>query len=114
SVRVDALLAFVWIVSGIGIALKLWMPQRFGRIAILLYLAIGWSGLAAADALAGALPADVLWLAVAGGIAFTIGVAFHLWEELRFQTVVWHGLVVLGVVLHLIAIYRTVLTGHLA
>jgi len=114
SARVDALLALVWVLSGIGMALKLWMPHRFGRIAILLYLAIGWSGLAAADTLAGALPPDVLWLIVAGGVAFTVGVAFHLWEELHFQTVVWHALVVLGAVLHLIAIYRTVLTGHLA
>lgn len=114
STRVDAPLAIVWVLAAIGMALKLWVPHRFGRIAIVLYLAIGWSGLAAVDTLAQALPADVLWLIFAGGIAFTAGVVFHLWEELRFQTVVWHGFVVLGTVLHLIAIYRAVLTGHLA
>ena len=39
------LTAFVWGATLVGIALKLIVPEHFGRIALLLYLAIGWSGI---------------------------------------------------------------------
>ncbi len=38
----DKLLIFVWATALIGIALKLLVPQHFGRLAIPFYLAIGW------------------------------------------------------------------------
>jgi hemolysin III len=41
----------IWTVAISGIALKLMMPGRFERLSIVLYLALGWSGLAAYDAL---------------------------------------------------------------
>ena len=37
-----------------------------------------------------ALPASTLWLLGAGGLLYTFGVAFHLWESLRFQNAIWH------------------------
>ncbi|RYE58938.1 MAG: hemolysin III family protein, partial [Hyphomicrobiales bacterium] len=39
------MMSLVWGASLIGVALKLIVPHRFGRLAILLYLAIGWSGI---------------------------------------------------------------------
>ncbi len=40
------MMSVVWGASLVGVALKLIVPERFGRMAILLYLAIGWSGVA--------------------------------------------------------------------
>jgi len=45
-----SLLGAVWGVAVIGIVLKLALPGRFDRLSIMLYLALGWSGLAAYDA----------------------------------------------------------------
>ena len=47
----------VWGASLVGIALKLIVPHRFGRLAVLLYLAIGWSGVLVFGTLAATLPA---------------------------------------------------------
>src|SRR5690606_35923512 len=99
----------VWSTAIVGVALKLLVPQHFGRMAIPFYLAIGWSGLLTFQALAAALPATVLGLIVAGGIAYSAGVIFLLWEKLAFQNVLWHGCVLVGAVLHLVAIFNTVL-----
>jgi hemolysin III len=44
------LLGTVWLVAGIGIALKLILPGRYDRAAIGLYLTLGWSGVVAYDA----------------------------------------------------------------
>ncbi|MGN6682786.1 MAG: PAQR family membrane homeostasis protein TrhA, partial [Devosia sp.] len=59
------LTVLVWGAALIGVALKLIVPQRFGRLAILLYLAIGWSGVLVFQTLATALPPVSFWLLVA-------------------------------------------------
>jgi len=95
----------VWGGAIIGIALKLLVPERFGRLALALYLGIGWSGVLVFQALAAALPASTLWLLLAGGITYSTGVIFHLWEKLKFHNVLWHCFVVAGATLHLWAIF---------
>jgi hemolysin III len=96
--------AFVWGASLVGIALKLIVPERFGRLAIVLYLAIGWSGILVFQSLAQLLPASTMWLLLAGGITYSLGVVFHLWERLKFQNALWHVFVVAGASLHLWAV----------
>lgn len=100
----DTMLAVVWGGALIGVALKLIVPHHFGRLALLLYVAIGWSGLTVFQALGEALPPSTLWLLLAGGIAYSSGIIFHLWERLHFHNVMWHCFVVLGASLHLWAI----------
>lgn len=95
--------ALVWGAALIGIALKLIVPERFGRLAILLYLGIGWSGILVFQTLATVLPPTTLWLILAGGIAYSAGIIFHLWDRLKFQNVLWHIFVVAGASLHLFA-----------
>ncbi|WEK06395.1 MAG: hemolysin III family protein [Candidatus Devosia phytovorans] len=96
--------SFVWGASLIGVALKLIVPRRFGRLAILLYLAIGWSGILVFQSLAQSLPVSTLWLILAGGITYSLGIIFHLWETLKFQNALWHVFVVTGASLHLWAV----------
>lgn len=109
----DRLLIFVWGTALVGMALKLLVPQHFGRLAIPFYLAIGWSGVVAFHALAAALPVTALWLIVAGGIAYSAGIVFLLWERLHFQNVLWHAFVVVGATLHLIAIFDAMVLSRM-
>lgn len=94
-----SLLGGVWAAALVGIALKLRFPGRFDRLSVGLYLAIGWSGVLAYEAVA-ALPASTIWLLGAGGVLYTVGVVFHLWESLRFQNAIWHGFVLTGAACH--------------
>jgi len=98
------MMSLVWGASLIGVALKLIVPQRFGRLAILLYLAIGWSGILVFQRLAEELPPSTLWLLLAGGVTYSAGIGFHLWEKLKFQNALWHVFVVAGASLHLWAV----------
>ena len=91
----------VWSAAILGIALKLIVPQHFGRLAIILYLGIGFSGMIVFQGLAAAIPESALWLLVTGGLTYSVGIVFHLWERLRFQNVLWHCFVVAGATLHL-------------
>lgn len=98
------MLVLVWSAALIGVALKLFVPQRFGRVSLLLYGGIGWSGVAVFNALAAALPASTLGLLLAGGFAYSFGIIFHVWQKLHFHNVLWHCFVVLGASLHLWAV----------
>jgi hemolysin III len=86
-------------------ALKLFVPEKFGRLAIALYLAIGWSGILVFHSLSAALPPSAMWLLVAGGVTYSAGIVIHLWEKLKFYNALWHGFVIIGASLHLIAIF---------
>jgi hemolysin III len=103
------LMAGVWGVAIVGIVLKLFFPGRFDRLAIVLYLAMGWSGIVVYDSIAAALPAATLWLIAAGGLLYSAGVIFHVWERLRFQNAIWHGFVLLAASCHYAAVIDLVL-----
>jgi hemolysin III len=110
NVMTLALLIGVWCVAIFGIVLKLGWPGRFDRVAVGLYLALGWSGVMLYDSVAGALPRTSLWLVLAGGALYSLGVIFHAWRRLRFQNVIWHCFVLLGAACHYTAVMDLVLT----
>nr|WP_200957781.1 hemolysin III family protein [Mesorhizobium sp. Root157] len=97
------MIALVWSAAAMGIAVKIMLPGRFDRLAVLFYLAIGWSGLVLVGPLVDTLPATALALLVAGGIAYSCGVVFFVWKGLPFHNALWHGFVVTGSGLHLAA-----------
>jgi hemolysin III len=109
----NLLLVGIWGGALVGIALKLIVPERFGRLAILLYLGLGWSGVLVFRDLATTLPPVTLWLLVAGGIVYSLGIIFHLWEKLRFQNALWHAFVVTAAMLHLAAIFDCMVISRL-
>jgi hemolysin III len=94
------LLVGVWAGSVAGMALKLCLPGRFDRLAILLYLLLGWSGVLAYEAVLGSLPGSTLALLAVGGLLYTVGVIFHVWEGLRFQNAIWHAFVLVAAGCH--------------
>jgi len=108
-VMATVLLIGVWSVAIAGIALKMFMPGRFDRLAVGLYLALGWSGVIAYDSLVSSLPTSTLWLVAIGGVVYSLGVIFHAWERLRFQNAIWHSFVLLAAGLHYTAVLDLVL-----
>lgn len=107
------MLVLVWSLALVGIALKLVVPQRFGRIGIVLYLAIGWSGLIVFGNLSKSISPQALVLLLAGGLAYSFGIVFHLWERLRFHNALWHLAVVIGATLHLVAVFDSLVMNQL-
>lgn len=99
----------VWSAALVGVALKLFVPQRFKRLGLVLYLGIGASGVAILPALVATFPPGTLLLIVAGGVAYCSGVLFHLWKSLNFHNVIWHSFVVLGATIHLWAVLNLTL-----
>lgn len=83
----------LWAAAAAGVAMKLTSPQRFRWPGLALYLAMGWAGVLAGGDLLAAVPAAVVVLMLTGGLIYTGGVVFYLWEGLRFHNTIWHVLV---------------------
>lgn len=99
-----ALLTGLWLTTGVGVVLKLAMPGRLDRVAVVLYLLLGWSGAMAYGSFIAALPPVTFWLLGAGGVLYSVGVIFHIWESLRFQNAIWHAFVLLAAACHYAAV----------
>jgi hemolysin III len=99
-----ALLAVVWIMAAMGIALKLFAPRFLDGLSTALYLVQGWAVIVAWEPLQAALPASVLTLLMVGGVLYTLGVVFHLWNRLPYQNAIWHGFVLSAASCHYAAV----------
>ncbi|MCJ2121961.1 PAQR family membrane homeostasis protein TrhA [Methylobacterium sp. J-077] len=98
--RAYLLLAVIWLVALVGIAVKLFLPGRYDRLSIALYLLLGWSGLLAYESVIAALQPTALWLLAIGGLLYSVGVLFHVWRTLPFQNAIWHGFVLAATACH--------------
>ncbi len=103
-----ALTATVWTGALAGASLKLFLPGRFDRVSIGVYLALGWSALIAVKPLVSALPPQTLAFVAMGGVLYSIGVAFHLWESLKYQNAIWHCCVTAAAACHFAGVFQAV------
>ncbi|EYD72242.1 PAQR family membrane homeostasis protein TrhA [Limimaricola hongkongensis] len=86
-------LAVVWAVALGGAVAKLFFWKSPGRLGPTLYLVLGWLSVALVWSLALTLPVASTALVVIGGLLYSAGVIFFLWEKLRFSNAIWHGFV---------------------
>ena len=97
--------AVVWSIMVAGIALKLLFIDRFRRLLLGAYLAMGWLVVFVLHALWQRLPGAALGWLVAGGLAYTGGVAFYVWKRLPYGHSIWHLFVLGGSVCHFFLFY---------
>lgn len=98
------MLAVIWALALAGVALKCLAPLGFHRWSVILYLAMGWSGLAVIGPIHDSVPGISFALLFVGGAIYSLGVVFHVWEALRFQTAIWHLFVVAAAAVHFTAV----------
>src|SRR6266853_6086160 len=70
------LLTGVWLTAVVGIILKLLLPGRFDRLAVVLYLLLGWSGAVVYEPVVAALPRLSIWLLALGGASTPWALSF--------------------------------------
>ena len=99
------LFGLVWSMALAGTALKVFGGIRYNTLSTLVYLAMGWLVVIAADTVWARVPGwGIFWL-FAGGIAYTAGAAFFLAERVRYFHFVWHLFVIAGTACHFVAVF---------
>jgi hemolysin III len=99
------LFGLVWGLAAVGVLLAaVGGVVRYRALSVLLYLGMGWLIVVALRPLWLRMPLPgLLWL-VAGGLAYTMGVAFFAAKRLRYGHFVWHLFVLAGTACHFIAV----------
>ncbi len=99
-----AMFAAIWVMAFAGVGFKIFFTGRFLGLSTAIYLGMGWMVLLIIGPFVEMVPTGGLWLMVLGGLAYTGGVVFFLWESLPYSHAVWHGFVLAGSVLHFFAV----------
>ena len=100
------LFGLVWGLALAGVVVKAVGGVQHLRVSTGFYLVMGWLFLIAAKPLWLRLPSWGLFWLVAGGMAYTVGVAFFRAERVRYAHFVWHLFVLAGTACHFIAVFR--------
>ena len=100
------LFGIVWGLAFFGIALKIFQKQHHLILSTVLYLLMGWVIVIAINPLMANLPTEgLLWL-LAGGLSYTVGVAFFATDsKLKYGHFIWHLFVIGGTTCHFFAVY---------
>jgi hemolysin III len=98
------LLAIVWLLAVIGITMKAIVGTRHSWISIVLYLLMGWLAVLAVKPILLLVPLPGIFWILAGGIAYTGGLAFFAAPRLRYGHFIWHLFVIIGTTCHFFAV----------
>lgn len=102
-----SLFVVVWLLAAGGIVMKATLGFRWARASTIIYLLMGWLGVVAVKPLLERVsPPGLVWL-LAGGLAYTGGVVFFVFDRrLRYGHAIWHLFVATGSVCHVVAVLR--------
>ena len=85
------LLCAVWGAGVLGIVLNAGSLERFKAVSMVCYIAMGWAVVFAMGTVLEKMPAAGLWFLLAGGIAYTVGVAaYGFGKKIPYMHAVWH------------------------
>jgi len=102
----------VWVIMAAGIAMKFLFIQRFQRLLLGAYVAMGWIVVFVMHPLWQRLPGAALGWLIAGGVVYTAGVAFYVRKSLPYGHAIWHLFVLGGSACHFFFFYLHVLPGQ--
>jgi hemolysin III len=99
----------VWGLAIVGIVQELWLARGARLASLVIYMLMGWMALAALSPLVEALSwSGLRWVAL-GGLIYTAGIVFYLYDErFRHWHGIWHLFVLGGSAVHYAAIVQFV------
>ncbi len=102
-----------WAFAFIGIIVKSLEKEKLNKnvsiIYVLVYLVMGWILVIDVKHLVEVLGNEGFAFLIGGGVFYSIGVIFFRMHKVRYHHLVWHIFVMLGTLMHVIAVYYYVL-----
>lgn len=102
------LMAIEWSIALTGIIIKIFFIDRFQSASLVAYLTMGWLVAFSFETLSNQIPMQALYWLVAGGLSYTIGTIFYVWDSLPFNHGIWHLFVLLGSACHYFCILHLI------
>jgi hemolysin III len=102
------LLCVLWSLTILGTVFKVFYCGRFEIVSTAIYLLMGWSMLAGGTSFFERMPHAVFQMVIAGGIIYSLGVIFYLWDRYFYSHALWHFFVLAAAICHYVAILLSV------
>jgi hemolysin III len=100
------LLGAMWAVALAGFAAKVFFAHRVEAVSVAPYVLLGWMPIIAIPALWRSAPTGAFGLIVAGGLCYTVGTLFLIYDErVRHFHAVWHLCVIAGSACHFLGMF---------
>lgn len=88
-----------------GTMYKLLAKNKYGYASVIFYCVIGWSILPFLGILSENIPTVAMHWLVIGGFFYMLGVPFYVLKQYKWTHVIWHVLVVFGIVCHYVMMF---------
>lgn len=98
-------LSIMWFMAFCGSLYKLFYTDEREWVNLLLYGIMGASGYLTIPQMSEALTQSILNWVFLGGLFYTLGIIFYLWEKMRWHHVIWHLFVLAGSAAHFWAVW---------
>ena len=95
----------LWILVLIGIVYKSFFFGTRPLLSVIYYLIMGWLAVLIFPYLLELMPGIAFYWLIGGGVLYTLGVIFYLWEKLPYSHSIWHIFVIGGAIGHYFAVY---------
>lgn len=103
--KAKILLVALWVIALIGTFFKLYFIDRFQKISLIAYIAMGWLALLVIDDMKTYLSDLSIQLLVLGGVLYTVGTLFYAAKKFHYTHAIWHLFVVAAAISHFFSIW---------
>ena len=103
------LFGIVWAMAIGGTIFKVFFVRKFLFTSTIIYVVMGWLIVFAWSSLTAALDPKGIILLVLGGVLYTVGSIFYVWQGFKYNHLVWHIFVIAGSTLHFFCVLFYVL-----
>ena len=90
----------VLIISILGIIYKIFSKSRFRNYSIFFYLVLGWLIVFEINTLFELIEFNAKVLLILGGLSYTTGIIFYLYDKIKYFHAIWHIFVLIGSISH--------------
>ena len=105
-----------WVIFGItwtmaigGVILKLFFTGKYNILSTLMYVVMGWNIVFAIVPLIENLTLPGFYWLLAGGIFYSVGAVFFMFDKIKYTHAIFHLFVLAGTICHFFAVYLYVL-----
>lgn len=94
----------IWGLTIFGVIYKLFFLNKWRMLSTVIYIIMGWFMIIAIRPLLLNVPPGGLYFMLAGGLSYTVGAVFFVFQRIPFFHVIWHLFVLGGSICHFFAI----------